>query len=157
VISAFARAGKTERAEELLEEMYSDYLDGNDSAKPNVISFSAVLDAWSKSRSRDAPQRAEAILECMAQLHSSGGLDTKPNIVSYNSEIDCWAKSSHKQGGSRCGAETAPNNDTAVPCWRQGSVRPDKIVFETVILTFMQAGQANRAKELCGKMRSTWK
>jgi pentatricopeptide repeat protein len=97
VISAFARAGQAERAEALVEEMYSDYLDGNDSAKPNVRSFSVVLDAWSKSRSRDAPQWAEAILERMTQLHSSGGLDTKPNIVSYSSVINCWANSGSKE------------------------------------------------------------
>jgi hypothetical protein len=62
---AFAWAGKAERAETLLEEMNSDYLDGNDSSKPNVRSFNTLLDAWSKSRYRDSSQRPEAILERM--------------------------------------------------------------------------------------------
>jgi cytochrome b involved in lipid metabolism len=39
VTSAFARAGHAEQAEELLQEMYANYLDGNDSAKPNVRLF----------------------------------------------------------------------------------------------------------------------
>jgi pentatricopeptide repeat protein len=45
VISAFARAGQAEHAEALLAEMYSDYLDGNNSAKLSIISFSTILDA----------------------------------------------------------------------------------------------------------------
>jgi pentatricopeptide repeat protein len=92
VISAFARAGQAEHAETLLKVMYSDYLDGNDSAKLDVISFSIVLDAWSKSGSPESPHRAEAIIERMAQLHGSGALNAKPNNISYNSVINCWAK-----------------------------------------------------------------
>jgi hypothetical protein len=86
-------------------------LDGNDSAKQEVISFNTVLDAWSKS---SMPQWAEAILEHMGQLHSSRALNTKPTIFSFNLVINCWAKSGRKDA-----PDVAQNHATAVPCWRQ--------------------------------------
>jgi hypothetical protein len=62
VISAFARASLAVHVEGLLEEMHSNYLDGNDTAKrndtakPDIISFNTILNALSKSNSCDAPK-----------------------------------------------------------------------------------------------------
>jgi hypothetical protein len=80
-------------------------------------------------------------------------LDTKPNLRSYSSAINCWAKTGRKE---------AP--DAALKLLRamqqqhlagDGSLRPDKMMYETVVETFRRAGQANRAKELHDIM-CTW-
>jgi pentatricopeptide repeat protein len=47
VINAHAQQGNAERAEALWEEMYLDFMNGNESAKPNIQSLNIVLDAWS--------------------------------------------------------------------------------------------------------------
>jgi hypothetical protein len=100
-ISQAARAGKAEQAEHVLHEMHKEYLEGNKSAEPRVNVFNMVLDAWSKSRSQDAPHRAEAVLSIMWQLFESGELNTKPNYISYSTVIQCWGKSREKGAGTR--------------------------------------------------------
>jgi pentatricopeptide repeat protein len=155
VISALARAGQAEGAEALLEEMDSDYLDGNDSCKPNVLSFSVVWDAWSKSESPDAPQHAESILERMTQQHAWGALDTKPNTVSYNTMINCWAKSNRKDAPDAAQKLLLRMKQQ----YNAGdeSVRPNStITYSAVISVFARAGQAERAEALLEEMYSDY-
>jgi pentatricopeptide repeat protein len=101
VINAYAKAGNADRAEAILEEMYQDYQQGNDDAKPNVRSFSTVLSAWAKSRSAKGAERAEMIFLRMKKLSESGKFDTKPNVISYSILLDCWAKSSSRGSAER--------------------------------------------------------
>jgi hypothetical protein len=90
--------------------------------QPNVVSFVAVINAWSRSQRSDAAERAEAILQWMVRLAGlsgiiqgnntetlglpeHGALDEvdlagvlliKPNSIAFNAAITAWVRSSAK-------------------------------------------------------------
>jgi len=105
-IQAWGIAGNGERAEALFREMLANYIrDKDDRHKPNIITFTAVLSAWAKTRfNRQAAKRAESLLEQMEKLHVSGALDVKPNYVSYSIVLDCLAYAKKKSATERAEA-----------------------------------------------------
>jgi len=57
--------------------------DGDDEecvAPPSTVSYNALLNAWSKSRSPDAPQRVESILREMIESYHAGNRDVRPDV-----------------------------------------------------------------------------
>ena len=64
-----------------LHETYPTY--GVSTFAPNVISFTAVIDGWSR---RGDAEKAEAMLDMMTKF------DVKPSIVSYNAVIAAWSR-----------------------------------------------------------------
>lgn len=79
VMNAFARGGRPERAEQVLQEMYLDYLNnGNHQARPDTSSFNTLLKAWAYSRSPEAPAKAEELMSRMKEI----GL--RPNFLTYS-------------------------------------------------------------------------
>lgn len=97
-IHAASVIGDIDRAEALLDQMFDAFMRGNKQAKPDVYSFSAILNALSKVRStRDAlanARRAESILLRMEELRKVLGDEVKPNTFCFNTVMDCYAKCS---------------------------------------------------------------
>ena len=62
MIDSFASVGDVEKAQALCVEMETRYKAGNESLKPNMISYSAVLKALSRSKQSGALEEAMAIL-----------------------------------------------------------------------------------------------
>ena len=60
---------------------------GNKDAKPDTITFNAVLDAWARSGDKIAPHRAEQILEHMDTLFKAGNKGVKPDTYTYNTIV----------------------------------------------------------------------
>jgi pentatricopeptide repeat protein len=152
VMSAYAKQGRAAEAEALLEEMYVDYsINGNESAKPTMISFTVVLDAWSKSKSRHAPERAETILMRMIELHQAGKLDAKPTRVSYNCVIYAWANSAQTNAAEQAEAVFRHMQQR----WKAGGdqdVKPDIVVYGTILHAYAKRGQAEKAQALLDEM-----
>lgn len=116
VINAWARSASThgkafekegispaKNAEALLFRMLGDSSpnennDGyeyntNPSAKPNLVVFNSVLNAWSKSSDLDGADRAYSLLQDMEQnKYISKGVEVKPDVYSYTCVIDAFAK-----------------------------------------------------------------
>jgi pentatricopeptide repeat protein len=92
VLSAWAKTSNNaqapERAELLLQRMGQLSQSGALDVKPNVISYSIVLDCLARSKTRSGAERAETILRHMA---SSDDKDVQPNVISYNSVIKAWS------------------------------------------------------------------
>jgi pentatricopeptide repeat protein len=152
VLNAFARRGKAEKAEALLESMIEDSLNGNESARPNVISFSVVLNAWSKCRSNDAPERAEAILSRMRELYQKDGdkWDTKPNAVSYTSVMDCWAKSRLPAAPERAEAWLRATQERFLQ--GEEDCRLNSRSYTAVLDAFARRGQSESAEAILEEM-----
>ena len=75
----------------------NDFVEGAPliTVKPNVRSYSTVMDAWSRRSGKipNAPQRAQDILERLEHIHAStGDMSYRPNTISYNTVIAAWAK-----------------------------------------------------------------
>lgn len=107
-----------DRAEMLLIEMQRRYLDySHVHVKPNVRSFTILLDAYSNSNDLDAAKKATELLYFMEELSGekeggsggSGGSgcddndneSLRPNLFMYNSVLNAWSKSS-LPGSSQC-------------------------------------------------------
>lgn len=100
VMNIFAHKGDADQVEDLLEDLYTMYLDhaeqGHESSSmllPTTPFFSLVLYAWSKSRDPDAAERAEAILDHMLELEQSGDIpNLKIQTNFFNIVMVCWSK-----------------------------------------------------------------
>jgi len=66
-----------------MQEEYSDL-------KPNIVSYSTVVSAWSRNRHKDSAKRADMILRRLE--HS--GRRARPDTIIFNQVIDAYAKSS---------------------------------------------------------------
>lgn len=75
--------------------MLSHYRNGNENLKPNVVSFSTVINGWAKCASKEAgaAQRAGKVFKLMLNEFEGGNLSAKPNSITYCSLIDAYVKS----------------------------------------------------------------
>jgi pentatricopeptide repeat protein len=104
VMSAFAKARRPEKAEQLLMEMiahsHSHALSKNLEcchSRPDLACFEIVLNAWTKSPNPKAAERAESVLTRLWQCYENGIilLETKPSISVYHKVISCWTRSKY--------------------------------------------------------------
>jgi hypothetical protein len=81
--------------------MVEMYKGGNESAKPNMHTYSTLISAFLKSSKQGSVQRAEDILRKMRQSFEDGTHDIKPNTILITSVCDAWAKSGEKLSGKK--------------------------------------------------------
>ncbi len=89
ILDGWSKKSNAERAQKFFDKMIRKRI------PVDLVSFSHLLKAWSKSKSPLAVNRVESIL---SQMENS--TDTKPNAECYLRVIECWAKSK-KQGSER--------------------------------------------------------
>jgi pentatricopeptide repeat protein len=77
LITAWANAGETSRAEQVLEKMEARFEKGNMNAQPTTVSYNAVIDAYAKAG--DA-FKAEELLRHMEDLYEGGAQNLRPNV-----------------------------------------------------------------------------
>lgn len=90
LIHAYAKlndAMATQKAENLIREMYDLYLRGNAELKPNTILVTAVLQAWGKAGTIKGAEKAEALLDWMIAVDQTDESDDlAPNEFSFSSK-----------------------------------------------------------------------
>jgi pentatricopeptide repeat protein len=87
LLNVWAKAGRPDRAGDILREMYLDFQGGNLKARPDVTSFNTLIKALAFSKLPEAGEQAEEIVQRMKTLHESGALDVRPNAVTYSSLV----------------------------------------------------------------------
>lgn len=103
VIHAWANAGRADRAEALLREMYEESVlrgDGGGGGShadfgvaPTLRTFNTVLAAWAKSSAPHSVRSAELLLRTMVELDAGGGSGrVAPDLVSYNCLLSALAR-----------------------------------------------------------------
>lgn len=92
--------------------------------QPNVIAYSSIIDAWSKSGSR--ADRAEALLHRM----ESNGI--KPNVVTYTSVLTSFARNDSIEGPSKAMELLQHMNNLYIETG-DTSVKPNVISYFAVI------------------------
>ena len=77
--------------------MEADFESGNKSAKPDIITYNTLLDAWSKSGLEEAPIEAEKLVHHVSSLYyGSEKLDNGPDESTYRTiMLTCWSNSNH--------------------------------------------------------------
>jgi len=80
-----------------IQRMNDLYKETNDPIhKPNVQTYTLLLDAYAKSGLEDAPIQAEEVLHDMIQMaHDEGDESIRPNVFSYTAVIDAYARSTN--------------------------------------------------------------
>eukprot|EP00553_Chaetoceros_curvisetus_P013306 CAMPEP_0204638090 /NCGR_PEP_ID=MMETSP0717-20131115/38520_1 /ASSEMBLY_ACC=CAM_ASM_000666 /TAXON_ID=230516 /ORGANISM="Chaetoceros curvisetus" /LENGTH=178 /DNA_ID=CAMNT_0051657741 /DNA_START=155 /DNA_END=688 /DNA_ORIENTATION=+ len=62
--------------------------------KPDVVSFTSVIDTWAKSGNKDGAAKAMNLLKQMERLYvEEGQRGMKPNVYTYSACINAFAKS----------------------------------------------------------------
>ena len=101
VINSWAKSRKPKSAvyaENLLIRMIKSYQsDPFSTVKPDVITFSSVLNALAKSKATGfKAEKCKSVLNSMITLHEEdGSSDTKPNVIVYNTVLNACAFSAH--------------------------------------------------------------
>ena len=92
VLSAWAKTRSHSeaptRAELILQRMKQLHQSGVLDVKPNVITYSIMLNCLAYAKRRSAAEKAESILR---EMRSSKDEDVHPNVVAYNSVIKAWS------------------------------------------------------------------
>ena len=69
--------------------------------KPNVKSYSTVMDAYAKQNSYSGAVRAQEVLERLqAKFDETGDYAMMPNSISFNTVLSAWAKSGWQEEGA---------------------------------------------------------
>ena len=98
-LNQLAREGS---AAHLVEKMLMEVLDEADAddhvkreedIQPNVVSFTAVINGFAKSRQEGAAEKADAWLHRFWDLHKEGKVSDKPNKITYNAVLTAYARS----------------------------------------------------------------
>jgi len=112
-----------------LEKKQLMHQQGFEDLRPNTITYSTVIDAWSKSGVKGAGDKAETILNKMQEKYEAGDENVKPDIRSFGAVLNCWAKEGN---GPRAEAILTHIEQLM---HQQGfeHLRPNTIIYSTVI------------------------
>ena len=151
---------------------------------PNVVSFAAVINAWSRSQRHDAAERAEAILQWMVKLSMLSGiiqgnksevfdpehqssterdladaLLIKPNSIAFNAAITAWVRSSAKDSHNH--AERLMNQlwDLYAASGNDPELKPTARTFNLVINAVARSREpecGDRAAALLRRMENLY-
>ena len=161
VISALSKSahklgGAARVAEDLLTYMEEAYkLKIHRQAKPDVIGYTSVISAWTKSGKVNGPERAERLFEHMKDQHKSGQFpQLKPTRIVYNSLIDCWAKSGKGTLAARK-AEALLQEMRELASDGDAMLAPNSVTYNAVLNSWAQSGTrccGNKAESYLERM-----
>ena len=87
-IKAYARAGRAQDAQRLLDELRN-----STTLHPDKISYATCMDAWAKSSENDAAERSERLLsELEQEWVESQDPRVRPDVVAYTSVLHACSK-----------------------------------------------------------------
>jgi len=120
------------KVQELLYQTMDDVINGSETkVQPNVVSFTAAINAWARSTDKRAAHHAESVLKKMHNLCTTYP-EITPNAYAYNAAITAWTRSRERGAAKR--AEKLLNQ-----MWNyyeetgDENVKPDACAFNTVV------------------------
>ncbi len=156
LLQAYANAGDTSSAENLLDRMISlhsrSLKEGGGgpfrNVSPNTRTFNVVLNTWAKRGTREAGAKANDLLRKMEDM-STVYKDriNQPDIISYNTVLAAWAKSAGfgqapSEAEEIVGKEAAYKALELLDRMEQSfRIKPDRISYSTTISAFANAVQ----------------
>jgi uncharacterized tellurite resistance protein B-like protein len=159
VLTAWAKSSEDygpERAEKLI--LLMDELDhgGQRSLRPNVSSFTSLLDAYAQKLDWDSVSQAEQIFNRLLDQYLEGEADREPNIATWTIVLSAWAKLSRKK--YKGAAKRADRLMTRLESlYKEGRISfgPDAIVYISIMnaWAFSKTPEgAARAQEILNEM-----
>jgi len=149
--------GAARMAEELLLYMEAAYKSGvHPNARPDVVSYAAVICALSRSGEPDAAERAEALLAQMKKRAAAGERHLKPNRYCYNSLISAWGTS----GKGTLGARKAEALLEEMLEGGDSALSPNIVTYNSVLNAWARSGTrccAHKAETYLNRMWELYK
>jgi pentatricopeptide repeat protein len=131
-------------AEDLLRQMYKDFLVDPTKVQPDMSTFIYVVDTWAKSNSQLAGPRAEQIYEQMKVLREKQHLlevgDTSETRL-VNCVLMCWVIMG-----------TATAAEKAEAFWRQAGVVSDSTMYSTLISLYAKVNNLEGAERIWNEL-----
>lgn len=155
MIKAFSNSGNAKRAEGVLNTMEKLFEStGDEKIRPDLISFSSVLNAYAKSAMKDAgsSKRAENILFRMIkneEFQDDGQKPVKPNTWCFNTVLNGHAA---RGAGNRAVLLLKLMEDMSE---KSGYVQPDIYSYNTVLKALAKShekGSIDRAVNILDRM-----
>jgi PPR repeat len=151
-INCWRKSGNAERAEALFWEMFRGHSEeAKEDVKPDDISVSTVLSAWSKSGNEHAVRRAEVYFERIQKLMKVGKLPgVTLDSVCYAALLHCLGKA-----GTEEAADSAEAAFTDLQRrYRRGdtSARPSESCYHELIRCLTQVGRLERSEDVLLEM-----
>ncbi|CAB9529367.1 Pentatricopeptide repeat-containing protein [Seminavis robusta] len=147
---AHSRSGiaAAERCEQILTEMEDRFKLGDNTVKPDLKSFKAVLMAWKLADgAKFAAVRAQRILEWTIRLASTGeNEDVLPDADCFDIVLQLW---------SRSGLPDAPAKTEQLFATKMDSVKPRTASYNAVLAAWCKSkkgGATTRAYQILGFM-----
>ena len=147
VIDAFAKEGRAQEAENVMQVMMDTYSRTKDpQLAPDRIHFTTLINA-----NRNNPERAEQILMRMLVMAENHPALT-PNNITFNAVLKAWA---NRSKSSPCAVERAM---AVMDQMKQSGMEPDTTTYNTVLSCLANSRGADaprRAQDIINTMRVT--
>lgn len=152
VMSALAKTGMPEKAEHLLEKMLKGYQKGNESLKPDTVTFSCVMDGWARISHVDKPYAADRALALLEKMKALDGLGMGPNARTYTSVLSAVAKSGTWDA---CERARAILQDMEYEAHDNGlkKLQPSTIHYNAVLHAYARSPRADKALKASGFLK----
>lgn len=121
------------QAEGLLNKMIDNNL------SPNTLTYTYVIDAYSRTSSEEAPQDAQRLVEAMETARLAGQ-DVKPTARAWNSVIKSWSTVSAERASACLDTMEKLADQTG-----NEEVRPNSYNCNSVISAYAKSGEAGSA------------
>ncbi|KAL3940024.1 MAG: hypothetical protein SGBAC_005353 [Bacillariaceae sp.] len=132
-------------AEKLLYSMHELYKSGGyNSLKPNMISYTIVMDCYAKLGQGEA---AEALLRKLIPLHQeTNDPDWEADLATYNTVLLAWARSNQPQKADRF----------LQFLYEEADIAPDERSFNIVLSAWAKVGNAEQAELILTRMHELY-
>ena len=167
LLNALAKSkqpGSAERAEEILREIWrgSDGDHDHDSVKntfkggpmemskrrPNIVTISTVIDAWSHDKTLESPFRAQALLDEALERYKAGDESVKPNSFTYTPVILAWSNSQDPKGPFKA--------EAILKRMYEEGLHPNKILYAHIIASYGKLETRHAAERAEALLRDQW-
>lgn len=146
--------GYAQQANDVLDRMEEAYEQGQVSFRPNLFSYNLVIDAWSRCDDEEAAWNAVRVLRRLITSDEK----PDPDTYSFNQAFAALAKS-QKEGAPTMAVQLLQYMENAHRLKMHKSVRPDVLVYTSVILTLTRSrasDSAERAEAILKRMKERY-
>lgn len=158
VLSAFVHNGRERKAELVLQEMQR-YAQDHPDVQPDRITLTNMIRILARQK------KASAALHILMKMETSSNPDLRPDTIAYTSTIQALATAAthvhqpERHPQSARSHNYAPIRDAGgvalelLQSMEREKLRPDTIVYNSVLNVLAQAGDGERAEELLRNMQ----
>ena len=104
------------------------------SFKPNIRTYSSVIDAWSRSKCPTAASRAQANLNEMEKIYErTGDRSIQPNTVTYSTVINAYARSRDMENKASAALQVLKRMQQVYDSGENEQAKPSVVTYNSVL------------------------